>query len=188
MKLGLPSEFVLFDLEWTSWEGFMQSNWQMPGKYREVIQIGALKVGNNLEEKDFLSVFIKPTKNPELSPFIIGLTGITQAQVESGTTLEQAVAEFSLFTGNLPMYSYGDDAEVLKANCELLDMSFPFALEQCNNLRPQMKLVLEERGIDYSAYSSGTLIEAFGKKGGRAHDAVNDMRNLLEVIKAVNYS
>jgi len=184
MKLHLPSEFVLFDLEWTSWEGFMHSNWQMPGKYREVVQIGAIKVGDDLQEKDSFSAIIKPVKNPQLSDYVIHLTGITQDRVESeGRTLSEAVSDFLIFNSELSLASWtAEDAGVLRSNCELLGL--PAAIpEESVNIKALLGPALQERGIDPNNYNSGTLIEAFGKKGGRAHDAVNDMRNLLEVLK-----
>lgn len=182
MTLELPKEFILYDTEYTSWADDRLKIPREPWQHKEIIQIGALHVVD-LEEKASFEVIVKPVKNPKLSDFIIELTGISQIQVDTGTTLTQALTEFSAFAKNLPLYAYGEDANVIKANCDLLSVPFPFSMERCNNLRPTMKVILEERGIDYFAYSSGTLIEAFGKKGEHAHDALNDMRNLLEVIK-----
>jgi DNA polymerase III epsilon subunit-like protein len=186
MNLDLPTEFVLFDLEWTSWEGFMQSNWQMPGKYREVIQIGAIKVGEHLEEKGSFDVLVKPAKNPQLSDYVQELTGITQEILDAkGKTLAEAVPEFLHFVSGLPLVSWmTDDAKVLRANCELAGISAVIPNESVN-VRAVLEPILKERGIDPASYNSGTLIEAFGKKGERAHDALNDMRNLLEVLKEV---
>ena len=54
-----------------------------------IIQIGAV-VGNisTGEILETLSIFVNPKE--QLSEFIIGLTGITQAQVDNGVTLEEA--------------------------------------------------------------------------------------------------
>ena len=35
---------VIYDLEWTSWPGFLDSNWTLPGKHREILQIGAVRL------------------------------------------------------------------------------------------------------------------------------------------------
>ena len=45
-KFGLPpaDKIIIFDLEWTSWPGFLESEWVMPGKHRKIIQIGAVKL------------------------------------------------------------------------------------------------------------------------------------------------
>lgn len=181
--LDLPPAFVLFDLEWTSWEGFMQSKWQMPGKYREVIQIGAIRV-EDLAETASYSVYVKPVKNPQLSDYVQNLTGITQEKIErEGKSLAEAVSTFSAFIAGLPLASWtADDAEVLQENCNLLGLSVVIPSESIN-IRAVVEPALKRRGIHAEDFTSGTLIEAFGKQGSRAHDALNDMRNLLEVIK-----
>ena len=184
MKLEFPPEYILYDTEWTSWEGFMQQNWQAPGKYREIIQIGALRVdGASLIEKDSFSIFVKPIKNSQLSEYVVNLTGITQEKIDTeGKTLEGALKNFSSFCGNLTLYSWGDDVGPLKENCKLVGVPFLLTNESIS-LKPLLRPALTERGIDIDKYYSGTLIQAFGKTGGRAHDAVNDMRNLLEVLR-----
>jgi inhibitor of KinA sporulation pathway (predicted exonuclease) len=183
MKLEFPPEFILYDTEWTSWEGFMEHDWKETGKYREIIQIGALRVGENLTEIGSFTTYIKPVKNPELSDYIQELTHITQEKINAeGKTLSEALNAFSQFTNDLPLYSWGDDSGTLKENCELIGI--PFILtHQGTSLITLLTPILAKRGIDVNKYTSGTLIKAFGKTGGRAHDAVNDMRNLLEVLR-----
>lgn len=184
MKLEFPESFVLFDTEYTAWGGSRENDWKIPGQHKEVIQIGALRVDPNLTEVAFFNAYIKPVKNPQLSDYIIDLTHITQEKIDTeGESFERALKKFSDFCIDLPLYAWGGDTEVLKENCELVGIPFPLQHNQSTKLHPLLTPVLDERGIDISKYTSGTLIEAFGKKGGRAHDAVNDMRNLLEVLR-----
>lgn len=185
MTYSFPDKFILWDTEYTSWEGAKESDWGGPNQFREIIQIGAIQVdGKTLTEEESYSAYVKPVKNPQLSNFIIKLTGITQIEVDTkGVSLEEALMPFVEFAKNLPLYAYGPDAEIVEANCALLNIPFPLPKEQCINIRPILRPLVEVRGIDYTKYSSGTLIEAFGKTGERAHDAVNDMRNLLLAIR-----
>lgn len=185
MTLPLPDKFILWDTEYTSWKGAKESDWSGSNEFREIIQIGAIQVdGKTLTEEGSCSAYVKPVKNPELSDFIIELTGITQNDIDTkGVSLEAALAPFAEFAGELPLYAYGPDAEIVEANCKLIAISFPLVKKHCVNLRPVLRPSIEARGIDYTKYSSGTLIEAFGKKGGRAHDALNDMRNLLLALR-----
>ena len=37
-------KIVLYDTEFTNWEGFLEQRFQAPGRYREIIQIGAVKL------------------------------------------------------------------------------------------------------------------------------------------------
>lgn len=183
---SFPKQFILFDTEYTAWEGSYETDWKKPGQYKEIIQIGAIHVdGEELQERGEFNVIVKPVKNPQLSEFIIDLTGINQQVVDQkGVALNEALKEFAEFAGDLELYSYGADAQVIKENCDLLGIPFVLNAQRCHNLRPMMYPELAARNIEnYESYSSGTLLEAFGKKGGRAHDAVNDIRNLLVVLR-----
>ncbi|HJO97979.1 MAG TPA: hypothetical protein QF891_08275, partial [Rhodospirillales bacterium] len=45
---------VVLDMEWTAWEGSRARRWGAPDEYREVVQIGAVKLdgGDALGERD----------------------------------------------------------------------------------------------------------------------------------------
>ncbi|HEY4523234.1 MAG TPA: 3'-5' exonuclease [Candidatus Paceibacterota bacterium] len=186
MKLALPPQFVLFDTEYTAWEGSMERKWSNPGEYREVIQFGAVKMNlETLVEECAFSMLVRPVKNPELSAYITTLTGITQEDVDTkGVPLAQAMSGFAEFIGELTVFSYGHDAAIVEENCRLIGIPYPFKHEQFLDIRPVIDPLLEELGIDPTPYTSGTLIQAFNTApGARAHDAVNDMRNLLDVLR-----
>jgi len=186
MTLALPERFVLFDTEYTAWEGSMERGWSRKGEHKEVIQIGAVKTSlATLAEESVFSILVRPVKNPELSPYIIALTGITQERVNAeGVTLGEALSDFADFIGDLPAFSYGDDGAVIEGNCALTGTPYPFAQGRFQDIRPVITPLLVGLGIDTERYSSGTLIQAFGKAPTlRAHDAVNDMRNLLAVLR-----
>lgn len=188
-RFAFPKEFILFDLEYTAWEGRQERNWSGPYEQREVIQIGAIRVsGSDLSEKDSFLEYVRPVRNPELSEFIIKLTGITQLDVESrGAPFAEALEKFVRFVGDTPAYCWGKDADVLRENCKLSDVVFPLSFEKLTNLRPLMAPIFLTAEVDVDAYSSGTLIQAFtSEPHPREHDALNDMRNLLEAIRQVS--
>lgn len=187
-KIEFPRQFVLFDFEYTAWEKSQERGWSDPGEHREIIQIGAIRVsGPDLSETDSFLEYVKPVKNPRLSEFIIQLTGITQADIESrGLLFPDALKKFERFIGNTPAYCWGRDTEVLRENYELARITTSLRSEQLANLRPLMAPIFLTEGVDIGEYTSGTLIRAFSKKPSlRAHDALNDMRNLLEAIRYV---
>ncbi|PIR82618.1 hypothetical protein COU20_01500 [Candidatus Kaiserbacteria bacterium CG10_big_fil_rev_8_21_14_0_10_59_10] len=188
LKVKFPAEFILFDFEYTAWEKSDERNWSGPGEHREIIQIGAIKVSaTTLSETDSLLDYVRPEKNPELSDFIIQLTGITQTDIESrGIPFSQALKKLEEFIGGLRAYCWGRDIEVLKENCELLQVSTSLSSDHLTNLRPLMAPIFLNLGVDIDAYSSGTLIQAFEDEPLlKAHDALNDMRNLLSAIRYV---
>ena len=39
----IPSKFILFDTEFTAWEGSQNRNWSLCWEHRELISISALK-------------------------------------------------------------------------------------------------------------------------------------------------
>ena len=183
--LSLPSQFILWDTEYTTWEGAQEHTWSGPNEYKEIVQIGAIRATSSgfMEEGSFCG-YVRPVRNPVLSDFFITLTGISQGIVDSeGETLSETLEKFAIFAKDFPLYSYGGDEGVVKENCKFLEIAMPVSFKSFRNLRPPMCPLLRERGIDEAKYSSGTLIEAFGKKVKRpAHDAVNDTRNLHDAL------
>ncbi len=179
MPLDLPDEFVLFDTEFTSWEGAKDRCWLNLGEHRELMQIAAMKV-KNLESGDEYSEFVKPQFNPELSEFIMELTGISQSDVDGGRLLAQVLPEFAEWVGGLPMYCYGTDGKVIAENCWLYGIDNPIPFTQVHDVRE----LLDTHGIDYSKYTSGILPKAFGAEPEfRAHDALHDVKNMLVGLK-----
>ena len=81
----LPEKFIIFDTEYTAWEGSQERNWSGVNEYMELVQIGALKVvktSRTIKIVKKFNIYIKPKKNPELSEYFINLTGITQNMVD----------------------------------------------------------------------------------------------------------
>ena len=182
MSLDLPDEFVLFDTEFTSWEGAKDRCWLGLGEHRELMQIGAVKV-KNLESGAEYSAFVKPQFNLELSEFIMEFTEISQDDVDGGRSLLEVLPEFSTWVGGLPMYCYGTDGKVIAENCWMYGIDNPIAYTQVHDVRQ----LLDAHGIDYSKYTSGILPKAFGVEPElRAHDALNDVRNMLVGLQLLN--
>lgn len=186
--LPLPASFVLFDTEYTAWPDSLETDWGGENEYREIIQIGAIGVDRDtLAETDAFSVVVKPVRNPQLSEFIIGLTGISQDDVEAGVSFADALTAFEGFVRDRPAYCWGRDVSVFDENGELTGDSRRLPKSQYADLKPLIVPLLEARGIDETRYSSGTLYKAFGLPSARAaHDALNDMRNLLDALRAVS--
>lgn len=178
----LPSEFVIFDTEYTAWEGSHARGWSAPGEYREIIQIGAVLV-RELTEVDSLVLYVKPTINPELSQYIIELTGVTQETIDvHGQHFSAAYDAFMQFIAQRKVYSFGGDEEQLQENHDLNHTRIQVPNEQFHDAR----MIFESVGIDTHAYSSGTIPQAFGcMPPPHAHDALNDCRSILLALQAV---
>lgn len=175
-------EVLIFDTEYTAWEGSSQRNWTAPGEFREVIQIGAILADSEtLEEIDSFSVLIRPVLNPTLSPYISALTGITQDDLSrSGVTLEEGVSLFLEFCANRTMYCYGYDGLIIANNLGLIGRRSIWP-----GLRPvNIGAWFEQQGIDVRSTNSGKLARVAGATfTGREHDALGDCRSILAAAR-----
>src|SRR5215469_18771304 len=104
------SRAVVFDLEFTAWDGSQDTGWMRPGEYRELIQIGAVKVDAGFVPVAEFDCLIRPRLNPMLSDYIEMLTGITNDEMRSrGVDIADAYRSFVTFAGGLPIMAFGRD-------------------------------------------------------------------------------
>ncbi len=184
---GLPTEIVVCDFEWTAWPGCLQHGW-IPPEYREIVQMGAAIVRadtSDFSELDTFVILVKPNRNPVLSDYFINLTGITQEEVDrNGVSFPEALQRFHRWCGSRSLYSFGkDDPVVLSENCELSDVKFPFDLSKFFDIRE----TFSRFGIPAEDYSSGTILEAFGKRTIRpAHNALNDVLTIIDGLRELS--
>lgn len=178
-------EIVVFDTEYTAWEGSKKRNWSGPNERREIVQIGAVKIRtDDLAELSDFAVFVKPEKNPILSPYFTALTGITQKKIETdGVGFAEAIKRFAAWAGGLTMYCWGGDAEVMRANADLAGIKFQFAPSSFRDARA----VFSEHGVPAENYMSSTIVRAFGKEPKRrGHDALNDARAIVDGFRELS--
>ncbi|MFH1741129.1 MAG: 3'-5' exonuclease [bacterium] len=177
-------QIIVFDMEYTAWEGSVQRNWSGPNEHREIVQIGAVKldVGRGLEEIDSFEIMIRPRINPQLSDYFITLTKITQDRVDwEGVDLVEAMADFSSFAGSSSLlYCNGIDAELLAENSDLYRINCPLNKDRFRNVS---SLLSREAQVTNHVVS-GELDEVFGIKVDLpAHDAVADARKIAAVLR-----
>ena len=177
------TQFIIYDLEWTTWPLSREQRWSAPGEHREVVQMGAIRVdAATLDEIDAFSLYVKPKVNPQLSEFFVEFTGITQSIVDGeGVSFTEAFQRFCAWCEDLTLYSWGrNDDAVLRENCELNGIAFPLA----DTRFVDVKAVFKAAQIDISGYRSSTIIQAFGKEAPyRGHHGLNDARTVLLGLK-----
>jgi inhibitor of KinA sporulation pathway (predicted exonuclease) len=176
-------EVIIFDTEFTAWDGSAQRNWTAPGEFREIIQIGALCVNvETLTEAAHFSILTRPVLNPILSDYICALTGIEQSAIDqNGVSLFEGVSKFLAFRQDLPMYCYGYDGWIIARNLALFGQGALWP-----GLRPiNIGDWFSDQGFPVRSLNSGGLAQAAGVSfEGRAHDAVGDCRSILAAIRA----
>ncbi len=180
LKSLAMSQLILFDTEYTAWEGSQERRWSEPWEHREIIQIAAVKVAleQGYVETACFDRLVRPRLNPLLSAYITGLTGITQQEIDArGVSFDDAYRDFYSFCeqGRLPLFSWGDDPSVLRENCTLADLPFGDYPSGLYDIRD----ALEAAGLDTRLYSSGTVHQSLGLEFPHAsHNALNDVRSL----------
>lgn len=182
MTIVPPASAVIYDLEFTAWEGSMARQWQGAGEFKEVVQIGALKVTADYTVCDTLNILVRPRLNTVLSPYFENLTGLSGRMVEEhGVDFRQAYEEFVRFAGGLPIIAFGRDDLVLMENVRL------YGLKNLPPLPPYIDLRqwLAENGVDPRGLHSCDVGPAAGIAfEGHKHDAVCDCRSLAAGVKA----
>ncbi len=178
----VETDLVIFDLEFTAWEGSHQRDWSEPWEYREIIQIGAVHVAQgraSLVVDAELDILVRPTVNPELSGFITNLTGITNAMIDkAGVTFPQALHLLEGFVNNDDLLlCNGLDGVILRENCIINAIDYPFSPDKVANLRPVLAKVLERPEREVVSSDLPKLLGLVSQPGG--HTGVWDAKCIL---------
>jgi inhibitor of KinA sporulation pathway (predicted exonuclease) len=112
---------VIYDLEFTAWTGSMAHRWLRPGEFKEIVQIGAVKVDAlTMQVVGAFDAFVRPRINAALSPYFETLTGISNDALEaSGIDLADALDRFAAFCGRDTTSAFGRDDLVVVENIRL---------------------------------------------------------------------
>jgi inhibitor of KinA sporulation pathway (predicted exonuclease) len=175
-------EVVVFDTEFTAWAGSMERGWQGPGEFREIVQIGAVRLdADTFVEQGSFAVLIRPVLNPVLSDYFVALTRITNERLSAeGVTFATGVERFAAFVANRPIYCYGRDDRIIAANAERLKQPQLWTNTTATNLREWLTGV----GVKLAGISSGMLAKHVGSVAqGHVHDALVDARSLAEAVR-----
>ena len=182
--LEARTPFVVMDLEYTAWPGSVETAWSRPGEFREIVQIGAVRLSGHLAEEAELCAYVRPQRNPVLSRYFIELTGISQRTVDGqGLQLTDALRRLSLFAIDVPIISNGPDGGLILENCRLASIASPLAADRFLDIRAELSAMLGLRGDEADSYR---LPEAIGLPKTAAHDALADARAVADVIRAIS--
>lgn len=198
------SDFIIFDTEYASWDGFLTAP-EKDKKKAEIVQIAALKVdGKTLEVLDELCLFIKPKFQAKLTPYFIELTGLTDDLLEQkGTSFEAAYFQFKNFCNNLTCYSHAwpeedktaysiGDGKVIKYNLQMHHLNDELALNY-KNIAPWFKIKYMALNINISNQSSGEICHILHceenlPRGLKPHNALFDVYSILAGLRKLGFS
>ncbi|HXJ02893.1 MAG TPA: 3'-5' exonuclease [Micropepsaceae bacterium] len=177
MRGGKRKHVVIFDLEFTAWEGSMESRWTRPGELTEVVQIGAVKLdAATLKEIDSFDMLVSPRVNPVLSDYFVALTGITnEAMALRGVDFVIAYRAFLDFVGDAPIIAHGRDDLIFATNLKL------YGWERALPMPPYTNAIhwFAAQGVDLKGKRACDVAEAAGGVfEGRKHNALADARGV----------
>jgi inhibitor of KinA sporulation pathway (predicted exonuclease) len=185
--VGNGETIIVYDLEYTAWDGSLARRWSGEGEYRELVQIGAVKLENihGFKEIESFERLCLPEFNPELSDYFTGLTGITDADLaRDGAPFHSVLSEFADFVGpSAVVAANGDDARCLAENCLWRGVSMPIEEERTLNLRPLFMAFLD---LPREKTVSSDLPARLGlSMEGTAHTGLADARAIALALRAV---
>ncbi len=184
--VGLPltGHIVLFDTEYTSWEGSQSRQWSEPWEHREVVELGAVRVrAEDFSVTDQFRRLTTPHANPQLSSYFSDLTGIRQEDLEKdGVSLSALLRDFAEFGEGAALFaSNGDDRLVLDISAGIQGFDLPIGLENFQNLRKPLAQLFE---CEPNSLTTGLLPNRVGLPvdDGVLHSAVDDAIALARTL------
>lgn len=108
-------QYIVLDLEWNG--AYCK---KAHGYFNEIIEIGAVKVSQDMQITDRLDLYIRPSVSRKLTKLVTELTGITDQEVKDGCSFPDAVAQLQRFVGQEPsavLTWSNTDLTVLMENC-----------------------------------------------------------------------
>lgn len=180
MKIS-NAHYLIIDLEATC-----TNDGSFPRTEMEIIEIGAVVMDARLFqiESEF-QTFIKPIRQPTLTPFCTELTTITQDMVDDGPPFADAMAALTAWMSqfdDLLFCSWGNyDRNQFHQDCNYHNVAYPFGKHHMN-VKEQFSTATNQRkrfGIGGALKRLGLTFE------GTAHRGLDDARNIARIIQHV---
>lgn len=170
-------DYITLDLEWN--QAYMQQALSVQKRigahlHGEVIQIGAVKLNEEMQIIGSYSIIVKPKFFCKLHRHVRDLTGITQNMIDHGIPLPEAVESFRRFCGrDFVLLTWGpDDVPMLRENLtahrvasEWLDCDYDL---QRIYSRQREGGAQKQRSLEFAMEAMGV------EQTLPAHDALND--------------
>lgn len=176
--------YIVLDLEWNNTYCKKKK-----GFINEIIEIGAVKLNEELLQTDTFSLFIKPQLGKKLHSRVKELTNISNDDVQGGTAFSQAMAAFRKWSAgedNVIM-TWGDtDLHVLVENFHYFNgISFIPFLKNYINLQKYMQAFCnipkaEQIGLSAAAEKIGLPTELYS-----LHRAIDDSLLTADIFKKI---
>lgn len=159
------------------------------GDYKEIIEIGAVKLNENLEQIGIYQSLVKPLKNRKLGSYIKTLTGITQENVDNARSFVEVHEEFANWVGeDSKIIVWGSSDKKFLIHDVLLNNIESPLLNKFKNIQKKVsRLLLSDQEIGLKKIVSELKVENDGIYHRALIDAVNTAKifvllfNLLDL-------
>ncbi len=176
--------YIIMDLEWNNTyckkkKGFLN----------EIIEIGAVKLDENLNQVDTFSLFIKAQLGKKLHTRVKELTNISNDDISTGTPFSQAMSEFRKWSAgeNNVILTWGDtDVRVLVENFRYFNgINFVPFLKNYVNLQNYAQAFMniskaDQIGLSAAAEKLGLNIEHYS-----LHRAIDDSLLTADIFRKI---
>ena len=178
-------EYVVMDLEWN----------QSATRYRaerngivltgEIIQIGAVRVDEDMEILEQYSEIIKPECYQKMNRNVMELTDITNEMIAGGRPFAAVIGEFLDWCGDRPFLTWSENDIIMIEDNMLFHGLLIDRLPRCFD----MQLLFDDQITQEDrSFALSYAMWKFDIKPQRSHDALNDALNTVEVIKRLDLS
>ena len=177
--------YIVMDLEFNCSNNSYVSEKNGIRLTHEIIEIGAVKLDDNLKEIDRFCSFIKPSVYTKVNSEVRKLTDITTDMIYDGKDFKEAINEFLDWCGDAPFVTWSEN-DIIKIEDNMLyhEMSID-NLPKCYDIQPMFgdQIMDEDRpfALNYALWKLGILPE-------KSHDALNDALNTAEVLRRLDLS
>ena len=188
--------FIIFDTEYTTWPGCQENGWKENQK-KEIVQIAAIKVSDQLDVIGKFNALCKPIINPILSDYFIQLTHITNETVQKyAKSFSSVYQKFESFVGDNICYSHAwgadylneADGKIVKENIILNKIPFSDKITY-RNIAPIFAQLYKDNNIKIQNQCSGQIAKLLGIEKNMehlkldTHNAFYDTYSILEGLK-----
>lgn len=130
-------QYIVIDLEWNG-----SYSKKAHGYFNEIIEVGAVKVNDNMQILDEFRSAIKPVVSKKLSSIVTDLTNITAEELEDGTTFAGMMRQLSYWIGSEP------SAVLTWSTTDLLVL-----MENCRFFYGQQEIPFLKKYMDFQVYA-----------------------------------
>lgn len=177
-------QVVVVDLEWNG-----SYSKKAHGYFNEIIELGAVKLDDNMQVVDEFNCQIRPVVSKKLSTIVTDLTHISEEDLEDGTTFAKMMRRFASWIGDKPT------AILTWSTTDLLVL-----MENCRFFYGEQEIPFLAHYMDFQAYAQGRMGVNDGQQLGLAkagellgipedslslHRALDDSRLTAKILQKV---